>query len=122
MQATFGPTRGSLAELGGTTYEAWIQEQMQLPTGSHREYYRARVNPTFNPEMQLGFNARSPCSQGSRWHNHAFIVSDIGKLVDVADSGSGTWRILVDGVARSDIHASDTGDSCTDVGPAWWQA
>ena len=45
IQSTFGPTLATLAELGYTTYDGWIQKQMSLPPSLLRVYYRKRVNP-----------------------------------------------------------------------------
>ena len=37
-QATFGPTTAEIERLTATGYEAWLQEQMQLPRSSHLSY------------------------------------------------------------------------------------
>ena len=42
FQATFGPSRESIASLTSTSndYHLWISDKMSLPTSSHREFYR----------------------------------------------------------------------------------
>ena len=50
QQATFGPTRATISNLVHTfalNYEAWIDDQMQLPLFSHRVFFRERSDPTF---------------------------------------------------------------------------
>jgi uncharacterized protein (DUF1800 family)/uncharacterized protein (DUF1501 family) len=101
LQATFGPTRDSLVALGQMSYEDWIQEQLKLPVESHREYYRARVNPPYiearmHPESE--YLSRSLCAAGSRWHSMTFLLSDVGKTVKVKAK-----KILVDSVFRTDV-------------------
>jgi len=122
MQATFGPTRSSLAELATKTdYKQWIQDQMALPAGSHREYYRARVNSrTTMADFQQSHvvEERSRCSLGSLWHRYAFTAVDIGKQV-VADGST----ITIDGTVRTSIHSTHTENglqapnSCTNEHP-----
>lgn len=43
IQATFGPTRASLLELGSTSPEDWIQQQFDLEPSFHRAFYRERA-------------------------------------------------------------------------------
>ena len=41
IQATFGPTRAALAELGAfASYEDWIAAQIALNASLHRAFYR----------------------------------------------------------------------------------
>lgn len=101
IQATFGPTPSTLAALGQVSYEEWIGEQMQLPLETHREYYRARVNPRYvkdGMEPTAEFVARPQCAAGSRWHSTAFLYADWGKSIQVEGK-----KIFVDGVFRADV-------------------
>ncbi|CAK0827543.1 unnamed protein product, partial [Prorocentrum cordatum] len=113
VQATFGPTRSSLAELSQTTLE--ISSQMTAPVGSHREYYRKRVNSRLIDYPGVG-SVRSRCAAGSRWHSFAFSIEDKAKRVQITGN-----KIYVDGAHRSDIDPAYLGnglrapDNCTDV-------
>jgi len=104
MQASFGPTRSSLASLQGLTYESWIHQQTQLRVESHREYYRQRVNPYFDRLSEAVGSPRGPCVQGSRWHNYAFTFKDVGKRIAV----EGSRRILIDGDFRTDVESASS--------------
>ncbi|CAK0831760.1 unnamed protein product, partial [Prorocentrum cordatum] len=119
--ATFGPTRSSLAELSQTTLEAWVSAQIASPVGSHREYYRKRVNSRIVTDQwggtdysHLGF-PRSRCSAGSRWHAFALKRADRTKRVQITGN-----KMYVDGAHRSDIDPDYTlngmkaPDNCTD--------
>ena len=45
-QATFGPTRAALDELGSyASYADWIAAQIALDASLHREFLRERVHP-----------------------------------------------------------------------------
>ncbi|CAK0869087.1 unnamed protein product [Prorocentrum cordatum] len=120
MQATFGPTRASLQELSQTTMQSWIRAQMQAPIGSHREYWRKRVNSRFVDYPDVG-SPRSRCAVGSRWHSFAFAIVDKGKWVSITGN-----KIYVDGVHRSDIDPGYSGNglpppvNCTDEPTASW--
>ncbi|CAK0794556.1 unnamed protein product, partial [Prorocentrum cordatum] len=119
IQATFGPTRGSLEELRQTTVESWVRTQFSLPAGSHREYYRKRVSSRLTDAPLVG-SQRSRCAAGSRWHAFAFSVADVGRRVNVTGNrtrnscgrfscrrgGSG----YVDGAHRSDIDPALSGN------------
>ena len=85
-QATFGPTRESMAELGNRAasgeLRTWIAEQMALPPTLHREHYRQRVNPR-EPGHFLtpAAGMRPVCAAGSRWSRFAFNKADHGSEV-----------------------------------------
>ncbi|CAK0790463.1 unnamed protein product [Prorocentrum cordatum] len=119
IQATFGPTRSSLQELGQTTPQAWVKEQLALPAGSHREYYRKRVSSRLTESPLVG-SPRSRCSAGSRWHSFAFSIADKGKRINVTGN-----KIHVDGALRSDVDPAYTGNgipapnNCTDEPSNW---
>eukprot|EP00971_Amphidinium_carterae_P224530 4454158-Amphidinium_carterae.1 len=67
-------------------HSTWIRDQMALPVGSHRAYYRARVNPHRRLGLQEAppVEKQSPCGSGSLWHQFSFTVKDVGLPV-VAD-------------------------------------
>jgi cullin-associated NEDD8-dissociated protein 1 len=120
IQATFGPTRSSLAELEATDYSNWIQTQMDLPVSSHREHYRSRANPRLESAVPLG-SPYSKCSVGSRWQNFAFTKDDKNKPISVQSN-----EVKVDGVHRTDIDPAYIGNvipapsACTnDASPSW---
>eukprot|EP00971_Amphidinium_carterae_P011578 227842-Amphidinium_carterae.1 len=124
MQATFGPSRESLRELGEhSDYMSWIRTQMQKPVGSHREYYRARSNSrtVLRGLVQSEImTARSRCSAGAMWNRFAFTADDINLEV-VAD---GT-NIYVNGTFRTNInsdysfHNITAPTECNNTRPSW---
>ncbi|CAE7367529.1 unnamed protein product, partial [Symbiodinium sp. CCMP2456] len=124
IQATFGPTLASIEELGKTTYDNWIDQQMSLPITSHREYYRKRVNP--RPVRSASdLNSGSPlsrCSVGSRWVRHAILKTDVNRRIQVSRG-----KIKVDDLFRTDVDPAYIGNglkapqTCTDLAPKSWQ-
>ncbi|VGO12099.1 hypothetical protein PDESU_00649 [Pontiella desulfatans] len=86
QQATFGPTRSSIAGFPGlddpnlndppyTNYLAWIDDQMALPTNSHRAFWRERSNPAFTnnpanaPLYEIGHNTSIGQQLTYYWNN-----------------------------------------------------
>lgn len=126
IRSTFGPTLSSMSELANKTYQAWIDEQMLLPAGLHRAFWRQRVNPHVLPEDvgngNLIGNARSRCENGSRWVGYTFLTRDVGRPVKVIGN-----QILVDGVHRADVDLAYTGNgmdppqTCNNNPPEHWQ-
>eukprot|EP00434_Breviolum_minutum_P016639 symbB.v1.2.014668.t1/scaffold1075.1/size141427/4 len=124
IQATFGPTHSSLAELKGKdSYEAWILEQMELDASLLRSYYRSRVNPSAWQKDSVARSPipRSPCEVGSRWSNVAFDLRDVG--LQVVATGN---EIFVDGQLRSKLdpqllkNGLPAPTSCTNEKRSWW--
>jgi cullin-associated NEDD8-dissociated protein 1 len=121
MQATFGPTDGSLAELAGASdYASWIHAQFSLPATSHREYYRARVNSHLVGDVGVGVY-RLPCQAGSRWNAFAFGAADKGKRIVVTGD-----KVYVGGLLRTQIDPLYTGNgvsepsrNCTNERSQW---
>jgi cullin-associated NEDD8-dissociated protein 1 len=116
-QATFGPTRASLAAYksahsggggaGGATAAAaaaaaWVQSQMSLPPTSLREYYRARANPRITSPTQAG-GVVGACEVGSRWHRFAFTARDRFETVTATQERAGTLSLRVNGVLRTEV-------------------
>ena len=110
-QGTFGPKREELdamtSRLGqGTEEEAfagWVEEQIALPSSSHRGFFRERVNSRANV-------GRLACEAGSRWHRFSFTTEDVLARVNITvtiDSAS-VRSIFVDNVLRTQIR--DFGD------------
>jgi len=92
---------------------------MALPVGSHRAYYRSRVNQRVTRTVAPG-SPRTACSAGSRWHNFAFTRHDLQKQISVHSN-----RVLVGSSHRTDIDPSyvENGVSgpstCSNVAPRW---
>eukprot|EP00927_Polykrikos_kofoidii_P059399 TRINITY_DN54558_c0_g1_i1.p1 TRINITY_DN54558_c0_g1~~TRINITY_DN54558_c0_g1_i1.p1 ORF type:complete len:1948 (+),score=287.27 TRINITY_DN54558_c0_g1_i1:50-5845(+) len=122
LHASFGPTRKSMQDFGGGSYNDWINSQIALTATLHRSHYRARVNPRLQGTDHLAGKPRSECSRGARWRGVAFGISDIGKAV-TTKSG----QIHVDGVLRSDIDPEFTNNGlsepteCTNEAPNGWK-
>ncbi|CAK0873277.1 unnamed protein product, partial [Prorocentrum cordatum] len=117
LHATFGPTKETLQELSGKSYPDWVQEQMQLPASSHREYYRKRVSPRKNSDTaHINLAERPICTKGSRWHGYALTRDDIGSSIFISGG-----KVLIGNVARTDIDAGYANNglsapmTCTDV-------
>ena len=121
IQATFGPTRASLAEIGGLDYDAWLEAQLSLPPTLLRSRYRARANPQVSEDKPAGV-PRTSCEVGSRWLHNTFTSADVGARV-VANGA----HIFVAGARRTALDASYTKNSlpapmnCSSVGRDWWQ-
>ena len=43
-------------------YDDWILEQMAVPAGLHRVYYRERVNPRTKPGISQASEMRTTCT------------------------------------------------------------
>lgn len=99
MQASFGPTRASMAEIDGVGYDTWIREQMELPASLHRAFYRKRAAP----QTSAADSARAKCSVGSRWRSKALSAADVGKNISVQ---SGQLRVA--GHLRTELSSSST--------------
>ncbi|CAE7942256.1 unnamed protein product, partial [Symbiodinium necroappetens] len=99
MQASFGPTRASMAEIDGVGYDAWIREQMELPASLHRAFYRKRAAP----QTSAAERAREKCSVGSRWRSKALSAADIGKNISVQGG-----QLRVAGHLRTELSSSST--------------
>jgi len=126
IRSTFGPTLSSMRELANKTYQAWIDEQMMLPAGLHRAFWRQRANPHVLPEDvgngNLIGSARSRCEHGSRWVGYTFLTRDVGRPVKVIGN-----QILVDGLHRVDVDPAHVGNgmdppqTCNNNPPENWQ-
>jgi cullin-associated NEDD8-dissociated protein 1 len=106
IQATFGPTRESIAEVVnvyGMDFEAWFDAQVALPLTSLRAYYRSRVNvraPIYHPEAETYM----PCDRMSRWHT--FVVSwldDDETVVVTRRAGNSAFSLEVNGFRIGEI-------------------
>ena len=123
-QASFGPTRATLANLsaaaaalgggsGGATATraaagAWVAAHVHgVPASLHRAHYRARANPR-TPQAVVVGATRGACEVGSRWHRHAFTRADTGKTIDVAYV-DGVYTLTVDSVARTEASTARFG-------------
>jgi hypothetical protein len=114
IQATFGPTTKSMKELKSSSYEDWIKSQMALPMSSHREHYRAHLNPHWIPYLYhagqrkgIGgspqddphyFYQLPACNKGSRWTNHALKSTDEGKYLVLRDGQMLTISKTLEGI------------------------
>ena len=108
IQASFGPTRASLAELGQAgSHAAWLAEQMALPPTLHREYLRRRVSPRLAQAVDMGAPLGA-CEAGSRWRRFAFTVADVGKTVGASPAVASAAVVLhVEGVNRTEVSAAE---------------
>ena len=78
--ATFGSTATELAawdkgDVTEATVSEWIQEQIEKPMTSHREYFRRRVNPRLPNPRQIG-RSDHPCDGLTRWRKYSFSKKD----------------------------------------------
>ena len=78
--ATFGTTTSNLEawNRGAATKDTasqWIEEQMNKPMTSHREFFRRRTNPRFPHPRNIGRSGH-PCNGLSRWRRYAFSRKD----------------------------------------------
>ena len=111
-QATFGPTKASVASferLGRTlplvAAKGWVTAQMALTPTLHRAYVRTRVNPRAPVSNSVG-SARPVCAVGSRWHRYAFTRADRGKTIVATTLNGGSYSLEIDGVVRTEVASS----------------
>jgi cullin-associated NEDD8-dissociated protein 1 len=104
LQGTFGPTLDSLQEARDlVTATQWVQDQFNKPLTSHREHYRRRTNGYMKNDLSSHVTRR-PCDTGSRWNRHAFNRwRDIGKTIHEVPTGTGSYYLKVDGIARTEV-------------------
>ncbi len=124
MQASFGPTRATIATLSEQlTAEAspsidaapapappamrqWVRDQMAEPASLHRAYFRMRSNPRLGALSEYA-RPRGACEVGARWNRIAVRADDIGltlSISTVSTAGGGNVTVLnVGGVLRSEV-------------------
>jgi hypothetical protein len=112
LQATFGPTRASVAEIlamgtdVSSSIAAWIDHQLEMPATLHRAYWRQNTNAPRNVQTRLG-GPSHPCGSNTVWHRFAFSLSDGGKTLDVEPLAGGGYSLSIDGVVRTEIAAPE---------------
>lgn len=57
-------------------FASWVEDQLALPIGSHREFYRSRTNPKFEFAYKVGATGPRPCELHSRWRRYAISSLD----------------------------------------------
>ena len=85
------------------TFAKWIHEQMHdVPSTSHREFFRKRLNSRFDMARSIGM-PNHPCEQFSRWRNFAFTERDYGRSVEIRHVASTdkAYAIYVEGNFRT---------------------
>jgi hypothetical protein len=107
MQATFGPTRSTVAEVAALANDTdaaareWVRRQMALPVTSLREHYRRRVSPRLPPAHRSAFIYNQPaCTAGSLWQSYTFTEDDIERTLRVDELSGGGYRALIEGEVR----------------------
>eukprot|EP00538_Stauroneis_constricta_P006056 CAMPEP_0119562960 /NCGR_PEP_ID=MMETSP1352-20130426/22092_1 /TAXON_ID=265584 /ORGANISM="Stauroneis constricta, Strain CCMP1120" /LENGTH=2119 /DNA_ID=CAMNT_0007611481 /DNA_START=203 /DNA_END=6559 /DNA_ORIENTATION=- len=88
-----------------TKQRVWVQEQMELPMTSHREFFRKHANPRSELPMRSGRVGPHPCAKNSRWRNFAFTSQDSGKSLTMESQGGGAYLLKVDGVPRTLVYS-----------------
>jgi uncharacterized protein (DUF1501 family)/uncharacterized protein (DUF1800 family) len=113
LQATFGPSHASLAELATfPSEEAWVLDQIEnKPPTLHREYFRQRANPRLEAVTQVA-RPRGACEPKSRWNRIAIRADDINKnisfsAVPIPGGGGNVTAMYVGGVLRSEVNLTD---------------
>ena len=123
IQATFGPTKKSLAAVpakAGTSFidaNTWINAEFAKPMTSLRQRWRERSSPritgAFTPGQQSNLFGQSnlveaittPCDVGSRWHRYSFTYKDLHRKVVVnAIEKVGVFTLRVDGILRTEVN------------------
>lgn len=98
-QATFGPTRETIASFTGRS--KWIKEQIYaMPISSHRQFFRQRVNMRLEAPSRTS-TVTQPCDQGTRYRRYAFTRSDYDRYVEVRRAPRSMVYLLVRGQART---------------------
>ena len=77
--ATFGTTLADINSFGGAftmeTAKTWIQNQINAPMTSHREFFRQRANPRLTNPVRVA-RPGHPCDARSWWRKYAFSRRD----------------------------------------------
>lgn len=78
FQATFGATRETIDAMTASSndFASWVEDQLALPVGSHREFYRSHTNPKFEFAYKVGATGPRPCELHSRWRRYAITSLD----------------------------------------------
>ena len=78
FQATFGATRETIDAMTASSndFASWVEDQLALPVGSHREFYRSHTNPKFEFAYKVGATGPRPCELHSRWRRYALSSLD----------------------------------------------
>lgn len=102
-RATFGPTLPEINAFDETNLEQsmaeYVRDQIATPVGSHREFYRQRLNPRRLETERHGVTGPKPCDPFSRWRNFAFTSND------AAMSEKGGFKMNVSTVKNGQITA-----------------
>ena len=79
-RSTFGPTLSEINAFDETSLEQsmaeYVRDQIATPVGSHREFYRQRLNPRRLETEKHGVTGPRPCDPFSRWRSFAFTSND----------------------------------------------
>ena len=130
LSGTFGPNQSSLDEaVALATPEAWVQDQMAKPETLLRSHYRQRANGHIRTNLHH-HGTRGACEAGSRWVRHAFNRwRDIGKVIEEVPTGTGSFFLNVDGIARTEVSTAPSVEFslpstsyviCRSVQPSIW--
>lgn len=125
-QATFGPTKASIAQLRGIGYSQWLEQQLSFPSTLSRPYLEdleaqgITVTPGFRIERWLSTVVYAPdqLRQRMAWAlSQILVVSDANSMLGntpigvaeygdmLADGAFGNYRELLGSVSRSPIMA-----------------
>ncbi len=103
IQTTFGPTMSEINALvaAGNNWTRWLEQQIQLPVTSLRQYYRKRTNPRQAAASPAIGATRGACEVGARFHRYAFNHFDEFKVVLVTTGGLG-FQFFINGQLRAE--------------------
>lgn len=113
-QATFGPTRSSIAtfEQQSNLPRAFanyiLDQQTTVPLTSHRATFRRHLNAR-QETASLQNAVTHPCQKGTRYRRFAFSIKDRSKFLDITTVGGGNYKALsVDGFVRTVVNGPIT--------------
>lgn len=98
--ATFGGTRTDLAKWGDQTFAQFIEAQINMKPTLHREFYRQRMNPSWQfhqPEFAARLN---PCAPDAVYRRNFLSLKDQGKPI-LVQTVNGRREVSIDGHVRS---------------------
>eukprot|EP00536_Pseudo-nitzschia_multiseries_P010764 jgi/Psemu1/204058/e_gw1.338.42.1 len=106
-RTTFGATTSEINSFvaDGSNHARWIQNQMQIPITSHRQFFRERANNFHSETTGMGTLDFGPCQQGARYRSFVFVPKDIGRYLTISSSSvNRNYKVLsVGGHVRSVI-------------------
>eukprot|EP00934_Nitzschia_sp_Nitz4_P004476 Nitzschia sp. Nitz4//scaffold371_size14297//6040//11866//NITZ4_008941-RA/size14297-augustus-gene-0.3-mRNA-1//-1//CDS//3329549584//4466//frame0 len=104
-RTTFGATRTEIDANLGVNSRYWVKDQMDetlTPMSSHRQLFREYSGDWASSSSTVGLaSPDDACAIGARYRNFAFLPSDVGRTLTIAEAIDGKKILKVDGEFRT---------------------